>query len=111
MSDLTTRFKSSVIVPPLLAPVLGGAILYYPLRRSLPELAKLANRTSFIGFVLWLIVVGVLNNSTSDVAFTALQWVGPVTFVFGVFHAIVVLRRIKKAQRGGDLPETVARER
>jgi uncharacterized membrane protein YhdT len=108
MSDITRRFKSAVVAPVLLAPVLGGAILYYPLRRQLPELARFANRLSFVGFIAWAVLFHyLLNHTASDLPF----WLGPATFVFGVLHAIVVVRRIKAALRAGDLPPSVARER
>jgi len=51
----------------LLNPVFGGVTMYYILRKNYPEIAKKANRITFIAFgiwiVFWIIAALVLGNT------------------------------------------------
>ena len=51
--------KALIWLSALLNPVFGGITLYYSMRKNFPEIAKKANRISFIAFGLWLIVYAI----------------------------------------------------
>ena len=59
--------KVLVWLSALLNPVFGGVTMYYALRKNYPEIAKKANRVTFIAFgiwvVFWIIATFALSNT------------------------------------------------
>lgn len=51
-TDKNTRIQ--IMLSALLTPLIGGAIIYYSLRKSHPAYAKLGNLFSFIGLIPWI---------------------------------------------------------
>jgi hypothetical protein len=45
--------RALVVVATMLTPLLGGAIIYYSLRKSHPKTADFANLLSVVGFAAW----------------------------------------------------------
>lgn len=54
MSKQASDYKNMVILSALLAPVWGGAIIYYSLNKSHNAMAKLGNNISFIAIAIWV---------------------------------------------------------
>src|SRR5438128_1160285 len=57
MHTRTTVYRALVVVATILAPVLGGAVIYYSLRKTHPRTARFANLMSVAGFIAWNTVV------------------------------------------------------
>ncbi len=100
MSKPTTDYRNMVVLSAFLAPVLGGAIIYYSLKNTQVQIANLGNRMSWVALALW-IVVGI-SGIVPEV------WVSggalPLLLtLLGVVLAVVAVVKIKKAARAsGD---------
>jgi hypothetical protein len=82
-----------VILAAFLAPVLGGAIIYYSLKKSPEAMAKLGNKMSFLAIVIWIAVLIGLNQ----VGIVGQQSYIPLLIgVAGNVLAIVTVGNIKK---------------
>lgn len=56
-----SSLKSLVVVCSLLSPLLGGAIIYYSMKRRRPDLARLGNLLSFVSMGLIFLLVYLQN--------------------------------------------------
>lgn len=65
MARRTGLTRLLVVLATMLTPLLGGAIIYYSLRRSHPKTADFANRMSVAGFAAW-ITIGYTSWARSD---------------------------------------------
>jgi hypothetical protein len=82
-----------VILAAFLAPVLGGAIIYYSLKKSHEAMAKLGNKMSFLAIVIWIAALIGLNQ----VGIVGQHSYIPLLIgVAGIILAIVTVGNIKK---------------
>ena len=85
---ISPRFRRLVLPPTFMAPVLGGAILYYLLKSERPALANYANKMSWVAFVLWFVLGIVLMALPREPTMAIRDWVGAITFTAGVVLAL-----------------------
>jgi hypothetical protein len=57
MSGRTSLARWLVVVATMLTPLVGGAIIYYSVRKSHPRTADFANLMSVAGFAAWTAVM------------------------------------------------------
>lgn len=88
MSKKASDYKNMVILSALLAPVWGGAIIYYSLNKSHRAAAKLGNNMSFIAIAVWVAAYIVAGDVPRMIPFA----IGTV----GTILAIVTVGNIKK---------------
>jgi hypothetical protein len=82
-----------VILAAFLAPVLGGAIIYYSLKKSDEAMAKLGNKMSFLAIVIWIAALIGLNQ----VGIVGQHSYIPLLIgVAGILLAIVTVGNIRK---------------
>jgi uncharacterized Tic20 family protein len=92
LSNQASDYKGMTILAAFLAPVLGGAIIYYSLKKSHEALAKLGNNWSFLAIVIWIAVLIVLYLAGIVVPRSI-----PALFgVIGIVLAIVTVGKVKK---------------
>lgn len=74
-----------VVLATMLTPVLGGAIIYYSLRKSHPKTADFANLMSVAGFAAWLsIAYTSWARSDGRVLLAVLGGIGAVATDLGI---------------------------
>lgn len=95
MSSVYEQYKSKLIIATFLAPVFGGAILYYGLRKHNLPVAKKANTFSWIAFLSWILLFGSLG--AADVDLYGVQLAGYAIALIGVVYAFVLRGKIKRA--------------
>lgn len=97
------KLKTSTILPSFLAPVLGGAILYYSLKdTAASDVARFANRMSFVGFGLWMVVwIAIMQLDASYTVQNVFRWGGSGVMVVGIVLAAITSGRIKTAVKSG----------
>ena len=91
MPNDNSQFKPLVSIGACLAPVVGGAIIYYSLKNTDEGMAKFGNRLSWLAIPGWIIAFLVAPNLVSQAG----EW----TFLAGTASAIIAVVQIKKAHR------------
>ncbi len=92
-------YKGMVLLSVFMAPLWGGAIIYYALRNSHEALAKYSNRMSFLAFLVWIgtsVGLGRAGLSESFVGFLSFFFF-TIVGISGVVLSIITVRKIKKA--------------
>jgi hypothetical protein len=92
MAKQASDYKKMVVLAASLAPLVGGAIVYYSLRKSHGTLAKLGNKTSWLAAGIWIaasIGFGLAGISVPKYIIGLLFWAGTIL-------AIVTVHGIKK---------------
>src|SRR4051794_34484775 len=91
-------YKRFVILAALLAPVMGGAIIYYSLRKSHRDIADLAKATSLVGFAAWMFVwnSGVIPSRHLTAGVYLTTGLPLMLTVSGLFLSLWVTNRIKR---------------
>lgn len=88
MSKKASDYKNMVILSALLAPVWGGAIIYYSLKKSHNATAKLGNNMSFIAIAVWV---------AAFIAVADMPRIIPLSIgTVGTILAIVTVANVKK---------------
>lgn len=80
----------------VLAPVIGGAVIYYSLRKSHPRTADSANILSFVAFVGWMAV-----DWTPKIRISSGFSISPLGMsvsLIGLGIALLAVRRIRRAR-------------
>jgi len=95
VSTVYEQYKTQILLATFLAPIFGGAILYYGLRKHNEPIAKKANRFSWLSFLLWILIFGGLDGIGVDLYGARLG--GMLLGVVGVVLAIVMLGKVKRA--------------
>ena len=95
MSSQPQDYRNKVILSALLAPVFGGAIIYYSLRKDSIDMANTGNRWSFIALVFWIPAVLGLRSAGIEVP----TFVFGVVGVAGMILAVMTVANIKKCMR------------
>ena len=86
-------YKSQIVLSALLAPVLGGALIYYALRKQSLAMANFGNRWSFVAFGLWIATYFALQSI--DIAIP--QIVLELSTLAGLILGVLTVSNIKKA--------------
>lgn len=97
MISVYERFKAQIILATFLAPIFGGAILYYGLRKHNEPVAKKANRLSWLAFLTWFGLGFALG--AADVDMYGVRLGGLVSGLIGIALAIILLGKIKRASK------------
>ncbi len=90
--------KRNIGLSACLAPVIGGAILYYSLRSTQPQAANYANRVSWIAFVVWAVVGTGVSGAigASETGQMLWQSVGGLAFLAGLVLSVITLNKVSK---------------
>ncbi len=92
MAKQASDYKGMVILAAFLAPLLGGAIIYYSLKSSHETMAKLGNNMSWVACVIWILAAVGLRQAGIAVP----QFVSLLIGVAGIVLAVVTVVGIKK---------------
>lgn len=92
MSKEASDYSTLVILSAFLTPVLGGAVIYYSLKETHSEMAKLGNTMSFIAIAGWILGFGGLGSAGVPIPTYLYQLVG----LSGLVLAIITVGLIKK---------------
>ena len=92
------EYNGQIILATFLAPVLGGAILYYSLRHRVPVVANRANNYSWLAFVAWLLI-GFLIAPVMAIPALFWQITGGLCTLSGMVVASQLASRIGREHR------------
>jgi hypothetical protein len=99
MSKSASSYKKMVILSAFLAPLFGGAIIYYSLKKSHEGPAKLGNNMSFLAVAIWIAAYLGLGKAGIALPVSILGLAGGA----GIILAIITVMNIKNT----DSEETV----
>lgn len=85
------NIKMQIIAAALMAPLLGGAIIYYSLKKSHLAYAKLGNLFSFLGLLPWL----GLYYSFQAMGLSLGMISGPLSMI-GIVLAVLLVMKVQK---------------
>lgn len=100
MSEVYEQFKKQIIAATFMTPLIGGAILYYGLRKRDLDIANKANRLSWYALFMW-IGLGVVSPRVGTPV-EVLNTVGGVIGLIGIAVAIMVYGNLKGALKARD---------
>ena len=91
-----SNHKPLVILSVFLAPVIGGAIIFYSLKKTNLDIANLGNRLSFVALAVWIAAYFGLQKLDLPPAPPAVNLIGPAIVLVGTLLALVAVSKVRK---------------